>query len=123
MALSVWSQSTSPLGRSIYRFVGVSAPAQFVPTLNYEARMNGPGTNTWVKIDSRYPILATVDGIVTETDNFRMTTEFSCLQNIIAQTERERLFDEHARFLLANRLGIINGNVTTAPVTPVVPNP
>lgn len=123
MALAVWSQSTSPLGKSVYRFVGVSAPAQFVPTLSYEARMNGSGTNTWVRVDTRYPIIATVDGVVTETDNFKMYTEFSALQNIIAVTERERVFDEHVRFLLCNKPGIVNGNVTTTPITPVVPNP
>lgn len=123
MAIAVWSQSTSPLGKSVYRFVGVSVPAQFVPTLSYEAKMNGSGTNTWVRVDTRHPILATVDGVTTETANFRMSTEFSALQNVLATTERERLFDEHVRFLLANKPGILNGNVTTAPITPVVPNP
>lgn len=123
MALAVWSQSTSPLGKSIYRFVGISAPAQYVPWLSYEAKLNGNGTNTWVRVDTRYPILTTVDGVITETDQFRVYTEFSALQNIIADNERARLFDEHCRFLLANRPGILAGNVTTAPVTPVVPNP
>lgn len=123
MALAIWSSSPSPLGTSIYRFVGISAPAQFMPTLKYEASMNKSGTNTWVRVDTRYPLLATVDGVITETDQLRMYSEFSALQNVVAATERERLFDEHVRFLLANKPGIINGNVTTTPITPVVPNP
>lgn len=123
MALTVWSQSPSPLGKSIYRFVGIAAPAQFTPTLSFEAKLNNPGTNTWVKVDTRYPILATVDGIVTETDNFKMYTEYSSLQNIVAITERERLFDEHVRFLLTRRTAIINGNITLPADTPVIPNP
>lgn len=123
MALVVWSSSTSPLGKSVYRFVGISVAAQFVPWLSYEAKMNNSGTNTWVRVDSRYPILATVEGVTTQTDEFKMYTEFSALNNILAATERERLFDEHVRFLLANKPGILAGNVTTATITPVVPNP
>lgn len=123
MALSAWSSSASPLGKSIFRFVGVAVPAQFVPWLSFEAKLNDKGTNTWVRIDSRYPILSTTDGVTTQTNEFRMYTEFSALQNVIAADERARLFNEHVSFLLAHGTGIINGNVLTAVDTPVIPNP
>lgn len=123
MAISIWSQSTAPLGKSIYRFVGVDAPAQFVPTLSFEAKMNNVGTNTWVKIDTSYPILATIEGVLTETSKFKMYTEFSALQNVLAGTERARMFDEHVRFLLTHKTAILNGNIVADADTPIVPNP
>lgn len=123
MSVSVYSQSPSPLGKSVYHFAGVSVPKQFVPTLVYEAKLNGTQTNTWVRVDTRYPILSTVDGVTTRQNEFKMYTEYSSLNSVLSTAERERVFDEHVRFLLANRPGIINGNLTTAAVTPVVPNP
>lgn len=123
MALSIWSQSPAPLGKNIYRFVGVSAPAQYTPTLQFEAKMNGPGTNTWVKAVTQYPLLAVIDGVTTETNKFQLSTEFSCLQNVTADTERARIFDEHVRFLLTHRSAFLQGNVTVVADTPVIPNP
>lgn len=123
MALAIWSASTAPLGTSVYRFVGIDAPAQYLPTLNYEAKMNTAGSNTWVRIDTRYPLLSTVEGVITKTNEFKMYTEFSALNSVVAQDERARLFDEHVLFLLKNRPGILAGNVVTAPVTPVIPSP
>lgn len=123
MALAIWSASTAPLGTSVYRFVGIDAPAQYLPTLNYEAKMNTAGSNTWVRIDTRYPLLSTVEGVITKTNEFKMYTEFSALNSVVAQDERSRLFDEHVLFLLKNRPGILAGNIVTAPVTPVIPSP
>lgn len=123
MALAIWSASTAPLGTSVYRFVGIDAPAQYLPTLNYEAKMNTAGSNTWVRIDTRYPLLSTVEGVITKTNEFKMYTEFSALNSVVAQDERARLFDEHVLFLLKNRPGILAGNIVTAPVTPVIPSP
>lgn len=111
MSVSLYSQSASPLGKSIYRFVGVSAPAQFIPTLTFEAKANGSGTNNWVTVDSTYALIAVVDGVTTPTDTFRMKSEFTSLQNVIADTERARLFDEHVQFLLDNKANILEGKV------------
>lgn len=123
MALALWAASASPLGKSTYRFVGISVPAQFIPYLSFEAKMNNAGTNTWVKVDSRYPITATVEGVISQTNEFKMYTEFSCLQSILAATERERLYDEHVRFLLTHKTAILQGNVLATADTPVIPNP
>lgn len=111
MTVSIYSQSASPLGSSTYRFDGVAAPAQFIPTLTFEAKANGSGTNNWVRVDSTYPLITVVDGVTTQTDAFRMKSEFTALQNVIADTERERLFDEHVAFLVAQKANILAGKV------------
>lgn len=123
MALSLWSESSSPLGVSIFRFVGIAVPAQFVPFLKFEAKMNSAGTNTWMRVDTRYPLLSTVDGVTTQTNEFKMYSEFSSLQSVLAPTEKARIFDEHVRFLLTHRTAILEGNVKTTADTPVIPNP
>lgn len=111
MTVSIYSQSASPLGLSIYRLDGVAAPAQFIPTLVFESKANGTGTNNWVRVDSTYPLVAVVDGVTTQTGAFRMKTEFTSLQNVIADTERDRLFTEHVAFLTANKAKILAGKV------------
>lgn len=111
MAVTLYSQSASPLGNSIYRFVGVSAPALYIPTITFSAKANGSGTNNWVTVDSVYPLLTVVDGVTTQTDAFKMKSEFTSLQSVIADTERERLFDEHVAFLTANKANILAGKV------------
>lgn len=111
MSVSLYSQSASPLGTSIYRFVGVAVPAQFIPTLVFSAKSNNAGTNNWVKVNTKYPLISEIDGVNTETNAFVMTTEFSALQSVIADTERERIFDEHVAFLVAHKLDILDGKV------------
>lgn len=111
MTVSIYSQSASPLGSSTYRFDGVAAPAQFIPTLTFEAKANGSGTNNWIRVDSTYPLITVVDGVTTQTDAFRMKSEFTALQNVIADSERARLFDEHVAFLTAQKANILAGKV------------
>lgn len=123
MAMVIWSESPSPLGRTIWKFSGVAAPQQYLPWLSFETKQTSAGANTWSRVDSRYPILATIDGVLSQTNEFKMYTEFSALQNIISDTERARLFDEHVLFLLKNKPGILAGNVKLTPITPVVPTP
>lgn len=111
MTVSIYSQSASPLGSSIYRFDSVAAPAQFIPTLTFQAKANGSGTNNWVTVDTVYPLIVVVDGVTTQTDAFRFKSEFTALQNVIADSERERLFDEHVAFLTAHKADILAGKV------------
>lgn len=111
MAIAIYSASTSPLGKSIYRFTGIDAPAMYIPTLTFEARQSAQGKNVWVTVNGEYSITAIVDGITTVTDTFKMKSEFTALQNITATTERERLFDEHVAFLTANKVKILAGKV------------
>lgn len=111
MTYSIYSQSASPLGVSTYRLDGVAAPAQFIPTIGFSAKSNSSGTNNWVRVDSQYPLIAVVDGVTTQTDAFRLTTEFTALQNVIADTERQRVFDEHVAFLTEQRSNILAGKV------------
>ena len=111
MTVSIYSQSASPLGSSTYRFNGVAAPAQFIPTLTFEAKANGSGTNNWVRVESTYPLITVVDGVTTQTGAFRMKSEFTALQNVIADSERARLFDEHVAFLTAQKANILAGKV------------
>lgn len=124
MAISVFSQSTSPLGKSTYRFVGIGAPAMYIPFMSFETKMNGQGTNIWVKLDSRYPLtVETQDGVISAPNELKMHTEFSCLQNVVSATEAERLYDEHVLFLLAHKSAILSGNVIAEKDTPVIPDP
>lgn len=111
MAISIYSASTSPLGKSLYRYTGIDAPAMFIPTLTFEARQSAQGKNVWVTVNSEYPIIAVVDGVTTVTDTFKIKSEFTALQNITAATERERLFDEFVAFLTANKVKILAGKV------------
>lgn len=111
MAYQAYSTSQGPLGTSTFRLVGVTAPAQFQPSMVFSATQNSSGTNTNVKLDSTYPLLTEVDGVYTSANQFRMKTEFSALRSVIDDTERARIFDEHVQFLLDKRDLILQGAV------------
>lgn len=116
MSYVIYSASPAPLGVSEYRLVGVDAPAQYVPRIIASTSRNASGTNIDYRLKSDYPLLVTVDGVITNNNTFRMETKFSALQNVLNDTERARIFDEHVQFLVDNRSKILNGDVT--PVTP-----
>lgn len=111
MAVSLYIQSSSPLGKSVYTFTGVTAPAQYIPLLNFSAEMNKSGTNTNVKVDIDYPLLTVVDGVTSSLNSFKAHFSFTSLRSVINDTERARAFDEMVAFLTANKARILAGSV------------
>lgn len=43
MTISVYSASQGPIGRTEYRFDGVTAPAQYIPRLTMTTKQNTAG--------------------------------------------------------------------------------
>lgn len=116
MTISVYSESPSPLGTSVYRFDGVNVPAQFIPTLVFSAVKNNAGTNVNVRVKIDYPIVVTTDGITSAPNHFISTFDFTALQSVLNVTERTRVLDELIAFLTSHKASIINGSVR--PITP-----
>lgn len=111
MSITVYSESSGPIGQTIYTFVGVTAPAQFVPRLVATTKRNNAGTNIDYRVAADYPIISTVDGKNVVTDTFRAHFSFTALQSVINMEERGRLFDEVVAFLVKERDHILDGNV------------
>ena len=110
MALTIYSQSASPLGTTIYRFTGIVAPAQFVPTLTVTTSRNRTGTNVMYKAVVDYPLITTVDGVTLAPNHFKFNFEFTALQSVENNSERERVLDEVIAFLTAHRDEITAGS-------------
>lgn len=110
MTISVYSSAQGPLGTTVYTFDGVSAPAQFIPTLTVETEMNAAKTNTQYRIRVEYPLVTTVDGVTLAPNTLRANFSFSALRNVINTAEKQRIIDEIKDFLNANVDHIINGN-------------
>ena len=110
MTISVYSLSASPLGKSIYRFNEVTAPAQFVPELVVTTVQNASGTNINYKVDVDYPLLVTTDGVTTAPNHFKIRFEFTSLRSVISSTERERIVDEFIAFLTSHKGELMAGS-------------
>lgn len=111
MTISVYSESSSPLGTSIYRFDGVNVPAQFIPTLLFSATQNKAGTNVNMRIRIEFPLVVTVDGITSAPNKFVCNLDFTALQSVTNSAERTRVLDELIAFLTANKARIASGSV------------
>lgn len=111
MSVHAYLTSSSPLGKSVYLFDGVTAPAQYVPTLTFSAEMNKSGTNTNVKVDIDFPLLTVVDGVTSSLNSFKAKFEFTSLRSVINDTERERVIDELIAFLTSKKSSIMAGSV------------
>lgn len=111
MAVTLQISSPGPLGVSWYVFTGISAPAQYQPSVRFEAAMNKPRSNTNVKVDMEYPLLEVVDGITTVVNTFKSSFSFTALRGVSSDTERMRVLDEMIAFLTANKARIAVGSV------------
>lgn len=114
MTISVYSASQGPIGRTEYRFVGVTAPAQYIPRLTMTTKQNTAGTNVDSRIDVSYPLVTEVDGVSTAPNTFRASVTFTALQSVVNNTERVRVLDELIAFLTANKTKIVNGDATVS---------
>lgn len=112
MSIALQSGSTSPLGTSIYTFVGISVPALYMPKLVNKTTRNKSGTNIESLVECKYPLVVNVDGINTVRNTIQMKTTFTALQAVLAPTEAERVFDEHVAFLVAHKAKILAGDAT-----------
>lgn len=111
MAVSLQVSSPGPLGVSWYVFTGITAPAQYMPTVRFEAIMNKPRSNTNMKVDMEYPLLQVVDGVTSVTNTFKSSFTFTALRGVSSDTERMRVLDEMIAFLTANKARIAVGSV------------
>lgn len=114
MAIAAYSKSSGPIGQSIYTFVGVTAPQQFMPRLVATTKLNKAQTNTDFRISVSYPLLSVVDGVEANLNTIRCSVSFSALRNVIATAEKTRVLDEIIGYLTANKAKIIAGDVTGA---------
>ena len=112
MAIALYSASQSPIGTSIYTFVGVDVPAMHVPKLYKKTSRNKSNTNIEVVIDTNFPLVTVVDGVNVVRNTFKMRTTFTALQSVINDTERARIFDEHVAYLTAQKAKILAGDAT-----------
>jgi len=111
MSINIYSASQGPLGVSVYTFDGVTAPAQFVPTLSAETEMNKDKTNIQYRVRIEYPLVTTVDGVTLAPNIIRANFNFTALRNVLANTEKERVIDELIAYLTAHKAKIVSGNV------------
>lgn len=112
MTLAIYSASQGPIGQTVYTFTGVNVPAIYVPTLTETTRANKSKTNIDYSILVEYPVVATVEGVTTAPNTFRVAFSFTALRIVVATAERERALDEFISFISApeNRKRILEGN-------------
>lgn len=110
MTISVYSSSATPLGETIYTFDGVTAPAQYVPTLTVTTERNATGTNTQYRIHIEYPLVTTIDGVTSAPNTLKANFNFTALRNVLNTAEKTRVITELSAFLTAELTNIIEGN-------------
>ena len=119
MPLLILSKDTDLLGTDRYRDSDKAIPMAFRATIDMTVNPNSSGTNNQVTVKSVQPVINTVDGIATSKDSFLVVTKFSSLQHITNDAERERVFDNHLRFLISAKQSILDGQLpSTAVVIP-----
>lgn len=116
MPLVILSKDTDLLGTDRYRDSDKTIPMAFRATIDMTVNPNASNTNNQVTIKSVQPVVNTVQGVVTSKDSFLMVTKFSSLQHITNDAERERIFDNHLRFLIASKQSILDGQLPSQAV-------
>lgn len=111
MTIALYSSSNTPVGTTIYTFVGVTVPTQYVPRLVATTALNAAGTNTDYKINVDYPIVTTVDGVNTALNTFRIRFNYTSLRSVINDVERARILREFLDYCEQNFEHICEGNV------------
>lgn len=116
MPLVILSKDTDLLGTDRYRDSDKAIPMAFRATIDMTVNPNSSNTNNQVTIKSVQPVVNTVEGVTTSKDSFLMVTKFSSLQHITNEAERERVFDNHLRFLIASKQSILDGQLPSTAV-------
>lgn len=110
MSMSIRYVATAPIGSSQLQINGVTAPAQFVPRFLIDTRYTSNGANVSWRLRGEYPLINTVDDVVVNNNTFRLSFEFTALQNVSNLAERTALLDNFIAFVTANKSRILDGS-------------
>lgn len=111
------SKQPDLLGSDVYRADLEDVPNAFLPMVTHSVSKSPRGTSHSVNVRSVNPSIRNVDGIVTSSDQFLMTTKFTSLQHITDDATRAAIYDNHIAFLIASRDTNLAGELPVQPVT------
>lgn len=114
--MKIESKDNSLFGTDYYRNSSIVVPRAYQPTAEFSVSLNKPGTNANVTLRTDDYVVASAEGRQFMTDRFIMTTKFNALQSVVAQVERERIFDEHVAILIASRTYMTTGKLPDSPL-------
>lgn len=113
--IKILSKDNSPYGKDFYRDTDATVPAAFRATHEHNCDMNKSGTNSNVNIRTQVPVVYTIDNRSASANAFSTRTYFTSLQHITSDTEREKAFDEHLKFLILARADVMAGTLPDEP--------
>ena len=117
MTLQIESKNNSVTGTDSYRDTGSTNPRAWQPTASIDVSLNKLGSNANVTVrNDDYVVVMDANGRQIMTDRFIMTTKFTALQEVVAATERERIFDNHVMLLIAAKADILAGRLSDEPL-------
>ena len=117
MSLINLSKQTDLLGTDLYRNENPAVPLAYRQTITHSVAKSPSSLSHSVNVRSVAPVLKTVDGTVTSSDSFLMTTKFTALQHVVDDTLRAKIYDDHVAFLIASRNTNLNGGLPKTAVT------
>lgn len=117
MTIKILSKDIDAFGTDLYRDDNAAVPLAFRATVTHSVNPNSAGTNNQVTVKVRVPVVTTINGVATSTDQFEFIGKFSALQSVTADAERARCLDLAIEYLTATKASIINGILPPAPVT------
>lgn len=116
MSFRCISKQPDLLGSDVYRQMIDGVPNAFLPVITHGISKSPRGTSHTVNVRSVAPSIRNVDGAVTSSDQFLMTTKFTALQHITDQATRAAIYDNHIAFLIASRDTNLAGELPLKPI-------
>lgn len=117
MPLENLSKQTDLLGTDLYRVESPTVPLAYRQTISHSVTKSPSNQSHSVNVRSVAPVLKTIDGVVTSSDSFLMTTKFTALQHVVDDVLRAKIYDDHIAFLIASRTTNLNGGLPKTAVT------
>lgn len=111
------SKDNSLVGSDFYRDNSAAVPNAYKPTLVHTVTENKAQTNRTQKITVKVPVVTMQDGIATANDTFHCSLQFTSLQGVIADTEREAALKYVLAYATAALESLKDGSLPDEPVT------